>query len=287
MDKQKVYYRIAEIAKKFGISQEQMAEILKKNGINEVLPGIYDRDSFRGKVNNVRKMVKDYKEDKQREHIVSIHNDGYMNINEIAEVFGTDVSCIRRKINKLKLPYITGIRGEKRYHDTVIDKHAHVMKKGNHLPNGKKPILRNRGYITYSEFEILAGITRITLNNRIRKGIYSDCIMVDNICYIHRRNLNIQPVRHSSIISNTPDGYIPLVTIRKILGLVALSIQKYIRDGVINPLYVINKSGHVYLKREEAERFVEWYKENRRKHSHEHYDNVSVTKGIGVILSDY
>ena len=285
MDKQKVYYRIAEIAKKFGISQEHMAEILKKNGIIEVLDGIYDRDSFRGKVTNLKKMVNEYKNNKTREHIISEHKDGYMNIQEIAEKFGSDVSCIRRKINKLKLPYITGIRGEKRYHDTVIDKYIHILKKGNHIPNGKKPILRNRGYITYSEFEILAGITRVTLNNRIKKGIYSDCIMVDNICYIHRRNLNVQPVRNSSIVSNSPDGYIPLVTIRKILGLSSLSIQKYIRDGIVNPLYVQNKSGHVYLKREEAEHFIEWYKENRYKHSH--YENISVTKGIGIVLSDY
>ena len=288
---EKVYYRLNEIAQKFCVSQEVMSEILKKHGIKEVLAGIYDRDSFRGKVVSVKRMVSDYKKEYERTHVKSPNPDGYMNIKEIAMIFETDVSCIRRKINRLKLPFIHGIRGEKRYHDVVIDKYAHILKRGSKLPYGKNSVLRAKGYIPYSEFEVLAGITRVTLRNRVYQGVYTDCIMSGNVCYIHRRNLNVQPVRNSSILSDAPDGYIPLVTIRKILNLTSLSIQKYIDDGIVNPIYVERKSGHVYLKREEADKFIRWYEKDRSEREARRNNwlrpKSGIVKGAGVVFSDY
>ena len=288
---EKVYYRISEIAQKFGLSQETMSEILKKNGIKSVLEGIYDRDSFRGKVNAVKHMVNDYKNDRNREHIKSPNIDGYMNIKDIAEMFGVDVSCIRRKINRLKLPFIRGIRGEKRYHDTVIDKYSNLLRKGSKLPYGKNSVLRSKGYITYSEFEVLAGITRSTLRNRLYRGVYSDCLVSGNVCYIHRRNLNVQPVKNCSILSNTPEGYIPLITIRDLLNIKVLSIKKYIDAGIVNPLYVIRKSKYVYIKREEAEKFIRWYEKDIAERETRKNDwlrpKSAVVKGVGVIFSDY
>lgn len=291
MEKKKVYYRIGEIATKFGVGQKIMAEILRRNGINEVLEGIYDRDSFRGKVTNLKKMVEEYISEKRRSRIKAENPDGYMNINEIASVFGLDVSCVRRKINALKLPYITGIRGEKRYHDVVIDRYSHILKKGRKLPAGKNKELRSRGYIPYSEFEILAGITRATLIRRIHDGLYTDYIMSGNVAYIHKRNLNVQPVKNSHISSKSPDGYIPLVTIRNILNLKVLTIQQYINRGIVNPLCVVKKTGFVYIQREEAEKFIEWYLENRRKNENKRngglYTNAEIHKNIGILLSDY
>lgn len=290
MDKQKVYYRIAEIAKKFGMSQEQMAEILKKNGIVEVLNGIYDRDSFRGKVSNLKKMVAEYKNDMKRERITAENPDGYMNVAEIAMIFGIDENSVRRKLRLLKLPYITGIRNEKRYHDIIIDKYSHVLRKGKRLPV-KNKYLRERGYIPADEFAILAGICRSTLTKRIKRGIYTDFIIVGCTSYLHRRNLNVKPTKMSSIASDSPDGYIPLITIREILGLASLSIKKYVDSGIVNNHKIIRKSGHVYIERSEAEKFISWYSKMRAGYENGRRcieaDNITVKSGIGVVLSDY
>lgn len=288
---QKVYYRISEIAEKFGISQKAMGDILVKLGIKAVLPGIYDRDSFRKKMKSLKKLIADYRRELAISHIKSPNPDGYMNINEIAELFGSDVSCIRRKINKLKLPFIRGIRSEKRYHDTVIDKYSHILKRGSKVPIENNAVLRSKGYITFSEFSLLAGISRVTLRKRINNGLYTDLIMYKNVAYIHKRNLNIEPVRKSWITGNTPDGYIPLVTIREILNLKSLSIQQYIRDGIINPMYVIRKSIFVYIKREEAEKFIHWFQTNKLnnelKKDNNPFKKSKIMKGVGMVLSDY
>lgn len=287
---EKVYYRLNEIAEKFRISQEAMTDILLKNGIKPVLPGIYDRDSFRGKVRNIQKMSDDYRNTKRQINLITQYEDGYISIKEIAEIIGTDITCVRRKLNKLKLSYISGIHGERRYHKTAIEKYYHVLKRNGKIARNRDE-LRRRGYIPFSEFVILAGITRPTLRKRINDGIYTDCIMCNTVGYIHVRNLNVQPVRNSSITENTPSGYIPLMTVKDMLNLNTLSVQPYIDRGIINPLYVIRIKHYVYLKREEAERFIQWYRNHKLEYENTrdrtNYRKSTFISGTGVVLSDY
>ena len=255
-----VYYRLNEIAVKFGISQDAILDILEKIGISPVLPDIYDRESFKGKVRTIKKLVKEYNRRRPKKEIATDNPDGYMNVNEIAEIFGTDPSCIKRKLNKMKLPYIDGPHNSKRYHVTIVDKYAHILMRGSKVPLHDDVKLREKGYIPFLEFEALAGISRVTLLKRLKNGLYSDVTVFKSTNYINRRNLYIQQSTTNRIMENTPSGYIPLVTIREILGLDTLSIQQYVNIGIVNPLYVVKKCGFVYLKREEAEKFIEWYK---------------------------
>lgn len=259
----KVYYRIVDIAEKYGIGQEPMAGLLENCGIKPVLEGIYDRDSFKGRVKRLEKSVTEWKNEQRRTNVKSEHTDGYMCISEISELFGVDVSCTRRKINRLGLPYVIGLRGEKRYHETVIQRYSMLLRKNRKLPVKNDPVLRDKGYITYSEFEVLAGITRPTLRNRIYSGMYSDCIMSGNVCYIHRRNLNVEPSRNRTALSRCPDDHIPIIKIREILGIRKLCIKRYIDMGVVNPMYVKKISCYSYIERREAEKFIEWYRKNR------------------------
>lgn len=283
----KVYYRLNEIAVKFGISQEAIADILEKNGIEPVLPDIYDRDSFKGKVGNIKKMAAEYLNKETQICRITRYDGDYISTRDISEIVGVDVSCVRRKLNKLKIPYIYGMHKERCYDKCMIEKYYHILKRNGKTPR-KRDVLRGRGYIPFSEFVILAGITRPTLRKRINDGIYTDCIMCNTVGYIHVRNLNVQPVRNSSISEKTPSGYIPLITVKNMLNLNTLSIQQYIDRGVINPLYVVRIKHYVYLKREEAERFIHWYKKYKSDHKKTicRYMKNEFINGNGVILSD-